>query len=143
MKIIDLSKNIKSSTAISRALISISKNKDLPFISDIYLYMHYENEIHLAKSYVDSFDLSKPINKFLISHAMACSQESIENNIMHNIVDSYKSIFSVDYYFICNNCGYKSNELNWLCPSCNTWEEIAPKSTADLINDNGIIDAKK
>ena len=35
----------------------------------------------------------------------------------------------------CNNCGYKSHILNWLCPSCNSWECIAPRSTIDIIED--------
>ena len=37
----------------------------------------------------------------------------------------------------CNNCGYKSNELNWMCPSCNTWETMTPKSAVDIIEDGG------
>ena len=38
----------------------------------------------------------------------------------------------------CNNCGYKSNELNWKCPSCNRWETILPKSAIDIIRDGNI-----
>ena len=56
-----------------------------------------------------------------------------------DLVNSYKNIFSSRYYFICNNCGYKSNELNWMCPSCNTWETIVPKSAVDIIEDGGAV----
>ena len=48
-----------------------------------------------------------------------------------------------NHFFICSNCGYKSNELNWLCPSCNTWETISPKSAIDLLRDGGASDSKK
>jgi lipopolysaccharide biosynthesis regulator YciM len=59
-----------------------------------------------------------------------------------NLVSSYNEIFSNKHFFICNNCGYKSNELNWLCPSCNSWETIYPKSTIDLLREGGASESK-
>ena len=55
--------------------------------------------------------------------------------IINNISNSYEKIFAKSLQFICNNCGYKSHILNWLCPSCNSWECIAPRSAIDIIED--------
>lgn len=32
--------------------------------------------------------------------------------------------------FRCENCGYSSNHLHWLCPSCKSWQSIKPNSGA-------------
>ena len=36
--------------------------------------------------------------------------------------------------FICTKCGYKSNTLNWSCPSCNSWETIVPNQLTDILD---------
>ena len=89
-----------------------------------------------AMNYINSFDRKNVIDNFIITHTLASTEEHTNlNGIVHDLVNSYKNIFSSSYYFICNNCGYKSNELNWMCPSCNTWETIVPKSAIDIIVD--------
>ena len=78
------------------------------------------------------------VNNFVITHTLASTEDQTNiDSMVHELVNSYKNIFSSRYYFICNNCGYKSNELNWMCPSCNTWETIVPKSAVDIIEDGG------
>ena len=37
---------------------------------------------------------------------------------------------------------YKSNVLNWLCPSCNSWSSSKPITTFDLI-DGGYKNARQ
>ena len=51
-------------------------------------------------------------------------------------LSSSKTIFSNHTHFFCNNCGYKSSILNWLCPKCNTWNEAIPKTNIDIIEEN-------
>jgi len=76
------------------------------------------------------------VNNFIITHTLASTEDKTNvDSVVHELVNSYKNIFSSHYYFICNNCGYKSNKLNWICPSCNTWETIIPKSEIDTIED--------
>ena len=78
-----------------------------------------------AMSYINSFDRGDLVNNFVITHTLASTEDQTKLIVyIMNLVNSYKNIFSSRYYFICNNCGYKSNELNWICPSCNTWETI-------------------
>jgi lipopolysaccharide biosynthesis regulator YciM len=108
----------------------------MPFIPDIYFFILYEKDKGAAMSYINSFDRSDLINNFIITHTLASTEDQTNiDSVIHDLVNSYKNIFSSHYYFICNNCGYKSNELNWICPSCNTWETIVPKSTVDIIED--------
>ena len=92
-----------------------------------------------AKKYVDTFNMKDPINHFVISHVLAASaNEDKSKGNMNNMINSYENIFADNFHFICNNCGYKSNELNWKCPSCNRCETALPKSAIDIIRDGNI-----
>ncbi len=133
-KIIDLSKKLKNSSLITKTITEISKTDNVPFIPEIYFYILYEVDEQEAKNYIESFDLSNPLTKFTISHTMVSSDPVSSSSIaVSNIVNSYKDIFALKHHFVCSNCGYKSNELNWLCPSCNTWETMLPKTPMDII----------
>ena len=136
---LNLGKNINNSAALSNSMISLSTNSKLPFIPNIYLFLHYKKDNIGAKNYIDSFDLNNSKNNFLISHTLATILPQDEkSHVINNISNSYKKIFANSLHFICNNCGYKSHILNWLCPSCNSWECIAPRSTIDIIEDGKI-----
>ena len=138
-KILDLGKNINNSVALSSSMISLSANSKLSFIPNIYLFLHYKKDNMGAKNYIDSFDLNNSKNSFLISHTLATILPQDEkSHVINNISNSYKEIFTNSLHFICNNCGYKSYILNWLCPSCNSWECIAPRSAIDIIEDGRI-----
>jgi lipopolysaccharide biosynthesis regulator YciM len=137
-KIISLSKELRNSAIILKTLIAISQTKDISFIPDIYIFILYEKDKETAMRYINSFDRGDLVNNFVITHTLASTEDQTNiDSVVHELVNSYKNIFSSRYYFICNNCGYKSNELNWMCPSCNTWETIAPKSAVDIIEDGG------
>ena len=85
-----------------------------------------------------------PINNFMISHVLASSDNNDKTDgIMNNMITSYENIFNTNFYFVCNNCGYKSNTLNWKCPSCNRWETMLPKSAIDVIRDGKINEPNK
>ena len=62
--------------------------------------------------------------------------ESCLNQSFNDLIQSSKTIFSNHTHFFCNNCGYKSSILNWLCPKCNTWNEAIPKTNIDIIEEN-------
>jgi len=135
-KILNLGKIINNSAVLSSSMLSLSTNSKLPFIPNIYLFLNYKKDNIGAKNYIDSFDLSNYKNSFLISHTLATILPQDEkSHILNNISNSYEKIFTKSLHFICNNCGYKSHILNWLCPSCNSWESIAPRSTIDIIED--------
>jgi lipopolysaccharide biosynthesis regulator YciM len=137
-KIISLAKELRNSAIILKTLIAVSQTKDIPFIPDIYIFILYEKDKETAMRYINSFDRGDLVNNFVITHTLASTEDQTNiDSVVHELVNSYKNIFSSRYYFICNNCGYKSNELNWMCPSCNTWETIAPKSAVDIIEDGG------
>ena len=135
-KIISLAKEIRNSGMILKTLTAASKIKDMTFIPDIYFFILYEKDKETAMNYINSFDRGDLVNNFIITHTLASTEDKTNvDSVVHELVNSYKNIFSSHYYFICNNCGYKSNELNWICPSCNTWETIIPKSEIDTIED--------
>ena len=78
--------------------------------------------------------MNDSITDFVINHTIALSKPEFKSSsIVENMIKSYQKIFSTNYYFLCNNCGYKSNVLNWLCPSCNYWNSIVPKLPIDII----------
>ncbi len=81
--------------------------------------------------------MNNSITDFIIHHTIASSKPESESlPIVDNIIKSYQKIFSTNYHFFCNNCGYKSHVLNWLCPSCNYWNSIVPKLPIDIIEES-------
>ena len=135
-QIISLAKELKNNGMILKILTTVSQIKDMPFIPDIYFFLLYERDKDTAMTYINSFNRTDLVNNFIITHTLASTEEQTNSDSMiYDLVNSYKNIFSSRHYFICNNCGYKSNELNWICPSCNTWETIVPKSVVDIIED--------
>ena len=135
-KIIDLGKKINSSTVALSVISSISQMEKLPFIPDIYLFLLYEKNEDRAEKYLNNHKMNNDVTDFIINHTIALSKSEIEAlPVMDNIIKSYQKIFSTNYYFICNNCGYKSHVLNWLCPSCNHWNLIVPKLPIDIIEE--------
>ena len=135
-QIISLAKELKNSGMILKILTTVSEIKDMPFIPDIYFFLLYEKDKDAAMAYVNVFDRADLVNNFIITHTLASTEEKTDaDGIIYDLVNSYKNIFSSRHCFICNNCGYKSNKLNWICPSCNTWETIVPKSVVDIMKD--------
>ena len=135
-QIISLAKELKNSGMILKILTTVSEIKDMPFIPDIYFFLLYEKDKDAAMAYINVFDRADLVNNFIITHTLASTEEQTDaDSIIYDLVNSYKNIFSSRHCFICNNCGYKSNKLNWICPSCNTWETIVPKSVVDIMED--------
>ena len=135
-QIISLAKELKNSGMILKILTTVSEIKDMPFTPDIYFFLLYEKDKDAAMAYINVFDRADLVNNFIITHTLASTEEQTDaDSIIYDLVNSYKNIFSSRHCFICNNCGYKSNKLNWICPSCNTWETIVPKSVVDIMED--------
>ncbi len=141
-KIINLAKKTSRTTTVMKIIIQISEIRDLAFIPDIYLFLYYENEKNIAQKYIDQYKKNDLFNDFIIAHTLASSSENTSSSPLNDLISTYNNIFSDNNYFICSNCGYKSNALNWLCPSCNSWETISPKSAIDLLRDGGTSDTK-
>lgn len=51
----------------------------------------------------------------------------IDNNNYSVLHDSMVKLLSTIKNYQCNNCGFKSSELLWICPSCKTWDTIFHK----------------
>ena len=141
-KIIDLAKKTNNTSIVLKTIISIAQIQDLDFIPDVYLFLYYEDEKVLAKQYIEKFKHNDSMNNFMIKHTLASSDESLLTPPFNELISSYKDVFVNNLYFICSNCGYKTNELNWCCPSCNSWESMVPKSALDLLKDGGANDSK-
>ncbi|MAZ57578.1 MAG: hypothetical protein CMD73_03430 [Gammaproteobacteria bacterium] len=141
-KIINLAKKTNNTSMVLKTIASISNIKELDFLPDVYLFLYYEEEKNLAKQYIERFNNKTSINNFMINHTLASSDEKKLTYPFNDLISSYKNIFSNNLFFVCNNCGYKSNELNWSCPSCNSWESMTPKSALDLLKEGGANDSK-
>ena len=141
-KIINLAKKTNNTSMVLKTITSISNIKELDFIPDIYFFLYYEEEKNLAKQYVERFKDNNSINNFIINHTLASSDEKQLTYPFNALISSYKNIFARNLFFVCNNCGYKSNELNWSCPSCNSWETMTPKSALDLLKEGGASDSE-
>ena len=78
----------------------------------------------------------KMLKTFLIPMCFWIANKTNNNQSFNNLIESSQNIFSNKSYFFCNSCGYKSSILNWLCPKCNTWNEVVPKTNIDIIEEN-------
>ena len=135
-KIIELAKKHNNSNMIMKTITDIAKNNDLPFIPDVYLFLFYEKDDHLANYYIQQHKDHNEVTNFLINYTFAIANKTNGNQSFNDLIQSSKTIFSNHTYFFCNNCGYKSSILNWLCPKCNTWNEAIPKTNIDIIEEN-------
>ncbi len=135
-KIIELAKRHNNSNMIMNTIKEIAKKSDLPFIPDVYLFLFYEKEDKLANYYIQKYKDHNEVTNFLINYTFAIANKVNGNQSFNDLIQSSKTIFSNDSYFFCNNCGYKSSILNWLCPKCNTWNEVIPKTNFDIIEEN-------
>ena len=135
-KIIDLAKRHNNSSMIMKTITDIAKKSDLHFIPDVYLFLFYEKDDHLANYYIQQHKDHNEVTNFLINYTFAIANKTNGNQSFNDLIQSSKTIFSNHTYFFCNNCGYKSSILNWLCPKCNTWNEAIPKTNIDIIEEN-------
>tara|TARA_Y100000996_G_scaffold406110_1_gene382069 strand:+ start:240 stop:1412 length:1173 start_codon:yes stop_codon:yes gene_type:complete len=134
-KIIELAKRYNSSNMIMKTITDIAKKTDLPFIPDVYLFLFYEKNDKLADYYIQQHKDQSEVTNFLVNHTVAVAHQTNENHLSDDLIQSSKHIFTNDSYFFCNNCGYKSSILNWLCPKCNTWNDVIPKTNIDIIEE--------
>ena len=135
-KIIDLAKRHNNSGMIMKTIADIAKKSDLPFIPEVYLFLLYEKDDKLADYYIQKHKNHNEITNFLINYTFAIANKTNNNQSFNNLIESSQNIFSNKSYFFCNSCGYKSSILNWLCPKCNTWNEVVPKTNIDIIEEN-------
>ena len=40
--------------------------------------------------------------------------------------DALNALYHQRLHFLCNRCGFDSEKLNWMCPSCKHWGTITP-----------------
>ena len=135
-KIIELAKRQNNSSIIMKTITDIAKKSDLPFIPDIYLFLFYEKDNQMANYYIQQHKDHNEVTNFLINYTFAIANKTSGNQSFNDLIQSSKTIFSNHTHFFCNNCGYKSSILNWLCPKCNTWNEAIPKTNIDIIEEN-------
>ena len=134
-KIINLTKSEHNSSLVMDTIQSLSGESELPFIPGVYVYLLYEGNDTIASSYIKRYHGVSDYDDFTIN----CTIATVEKNDMtkiptvDNMINSYKKIFDKGFIFLCSNCGYKSNILNWLCPSCNNWNSSKPITSFDLI----------
>ena len=143
-KIINLTKSGAHNELIMDAIMAISNDKKLSFIPELYIYLLYKGNEDLASSYVKRYHAVNDYDDFIINSTLAISENDdiAKTPPVDNMISSYRKVFDKGFIFLCSNCGYKSNVLNWLCPSCNSWSSSKPITTFDLI-DGGYKNARQ
>ena len=136
-KILSLSRQESNEDSIKSTILAISHDKSLEFIPDIYIYLYYEKDEDTAQKYLQKYKGNSDYEEFIINSTIVFSDtgDVVKTSTLDNMIDSYKKIFNKGFIFLCKTCGYKSNVLNWLCPSCNNWSSSTPKTTFDMIDD--------
>ncbi len=136
-KILSLSKQEINDDSVSSTIFELSQDQMLDFVPDIYMYLYYEKDKDVAHDYLSKYKGSSDFEEFIINSTIILSDtgDIVKTSTLDNMIDSYKKIFNKGFIFLCKTCGYKSNILNWLCPSCNNWSTSSPKTTFDMIDD--------
>jgi len=56
-----------------------------------------------------------------LEHAVGGAKDNL--NILKQLVDQ---LLGLRFAYSCHRCGFKGNDLHWLCPSCKSWSSIKP-----------------
>lgn len=56
-----------------------------------------------------------------LEHAVGGAKENL--SILKQLVDQ---LLGLRFAYSCHRCGFKGNDLHWLCPSCKSWSSIKP-----------------
>ena len=51
---------------------------------------------------------------------------------LEQVRDGLAQMFSPAHRYRCRECGYHTSQLAWQCPSCRTWESVAPSAHLGL-----------
>ena len=134
-KIISLTKSGSNNPVVMDTIQLLCKDNKLPFIPEIYIYLLYEGNSTIASSYIKRYHDINHYDDFIINSTIVTVEKNdlTKTTSIDKMINSYKKVFDRDFIFLCSSCGYKSNVLNWLCPSCNHWSSSKPITTFDLI----------
>ena len=135
-KIIHNAQVLNTNLFLSETFKKVLMNKNLDFLPDIYTYLYHQKGADEAYDYADSFKSKNIKNNFQLAYTLLCTAIDGEEktNLLKKIKVSYDEIITNQMDYICMKCGYRSNTLNWFCPSCNTWETIVPNQLTDILD---------
>ena len=135
-KILYNAQSLNNDLFLKEAFQKILENKKLDFLPDVYHYLYHHENPEEAYSYVEKFNNNQSNNNFQVGYSLLCTaiDRTQEKDLLNKIKNSYDEIINNQMDFICTKCGYKSNTLNWSCPSCNSWETIVPNQLTDILD---------
>ena len=135
-KILYNAQSLNNDLFLKEAFQKILENKKLDFLPDVYHYLYHHENPEEAYNYVEKFNNNQSKNNFQVGYSLLCTaiDRTQEKDLLNKIKNSYDEIINNQMDFICTKCGYKSNTLNWSCPSCNSWETIVPNQLTDILD---------
>tara|TARA_Y100001960_G_C14701701_1_gene841998 strand:- start:135 stop:1307 length:1173 start_codon:yes stop_codon:yes gene_type:complete len=135
-KILYNAQSLNNDLFLKEAFQKILENKKLDFLPDVYHYLYHHENPEEAYNYVEKFNNNQSNNNFQVGYSLLCTaiDRTQEKDLLNKIKNSYDEIINNQMDFICTKCGYKSNTLNWSCPSCNSWETIVPNQLTDILD---------
>ena len=135
-KILYNAQSLNNDLFLKEAFQKILENKKLDFLPDVYHYLYHHENPEEAYNYVEKFNSNQTNNNFQVGYSLLCTaiDRTQEKDLLNKIKNSYDEIINNQMDFICTKCGYKSNTLNWSCPSCNSWETIVPNQLTDILD---------
>ena len=87
-----------------------------------------EQGVYAAAEYVAGEVKKEPslkgVNK-LLGFYLALSEESTKEHL-HSLKTVLVEVLDKTKKHQCNACGFKTERLHWLCPTCKTWDGIQP-----------------
>tara|TARA_B100000029_G_scaffold418832_1_gene424090 strand:- start:1702 stop:2874 length:1173 start_codon:yes stop_codon:yes gene_type:complete len=135
-KILYSAQSLDNDGFLKETFQKILENKELGFLPDIYQYLYHHVSPEEAFNYTERFKSINNTNNFQVGYSLLCTaiSHAEEKDLLNKIKNSYDEIINNQMDFICKKCGYKSNTLNWSCPSCNSWETIVPNQLTDILD---------
>jgi len=94
------------------------------YITDYYKNQNGEDNIQLAFRYLSQYLQNFPSLKGLIYLIdLKTISENKNFDILKKIIEAMLKTMS---RYRCSQCGFKTNQLIWLCPGCKEWSVIKP-----------------
>jgi lipopolysaccharide assembly protein B len=120
-----------------RKMVQIIKEKyknNINISLKMYNYLFINDNKDDAIDFLRSQVIDNPSLQGLLELLRASLKETAENEKWLNIFKkSLHAVLNKSAKYVCHNCGYKTQAMNWYCPGCKKWQTIEPTTGIDSL----------